>query len=82
MTAVPAGSTIMGMHADHDHHHPLCTIELIAGNEATRCPTERCVFWERGCILTRVESELEERPDVARLLLDVRRALESAATAA
>ena len=72
----------MDMHANHDHHHPLCTIELIAGSEATRCPAERCAFWDRGCVLARVESELEARPDVARLLLDVRRALESAADAA
>ena len=82
MTAVPPVSTITGMHADRDDHHRLCTIELIAGVEASRCPDGRCAFWERGCILERVESELEERPDVARLLLEVRLALESGATTA
>jgi len=65
------------MHPYLDRPHPLCTIELIAGVEATRCPAESCAFWERGCVLERVESELAANPDVARLLVDLRRELES-----
>jgi hypothetical protein len=58
-------------------HRQLCTIELIASGHAERCPGEECVFWERGCALTRVEYALEGRPDVARLLVDLRHELES-----
>jgi len=61
----------------HDEHRPLCTIELIAEGHATRCPGEGCAFWERGCVLSRVESELGGRPDVAHLLLELRRELEA-----
>ncbi|HSG14269.1 MAG TPA: hypothetical protein VLA22_10405 [Gaiellaceae bacterium] len=57
-------------------HHQLCTIELIAAGHAERCPGEECVFWEKGCALARIEYELEGRPDVARLLVDLRRELE------
>lgn len=60
-----------------DEHHQLCTIELIAEGHAERCPGEDCPFWERGCALTRVESELGGRPEVAHLLLDLRRELEA-----
>jgi hypothetical protein len=65
------------MHDSTHEHHPLCTIELIAGDEAARCPGDRCAFWDRGCALARIEPELEGRPDVARLLLDLRRTLEA-----
>ena len=58
-------------------HRPLCTIELIAEGHAERCPGEECAFWDRGCVLSRVEYELEGRPEVARLLLDLRRELET-----
>ena len=58
-------------------HRPLCTIELIAEGHAERCPGEACAFWERGCVLARVESELDGRPEVAALLLDLRRELEA-----
>ena len=64
------------MRPDTTHRH-LCTIELIAEGHAERCPGEACVFWEHGCALTRIEYELEGRPDVARLLVDLRRELES-----
>jgi len=57
-------------------HRPLCTIELVAEGHAGRCPGETCPFWERGCVLTRVEAELDGRPEVAALLLDLRRRLE------
>ena len=82
MAAVRPTSTITGMQPPLDGHRPLCTIELIAGEEATRCPAERCVFWERGCIFERIEGELEAKPDVARLLVDLRRVLESSGRAA
>jgi len=58
-------------------HRQLCTIELIAKGHAERCPGESCPFWERGCALTRIEYELEGRPDVAKLLADLRRELEA-----
>ena len=63
-------------------HQPLCTIEFIAGDEASRCPAEKCAFWDQGCILARIEMELEGRPEVARMLIDLRRRLEAAAPAA
>ena len=62
---------------EHPEHRPLCTLELVAEGHAERCPGEACEFWERGCVLARVEAELDERPDVAHLLLDLRRELES-----
>lgn len=58
-------------------HHPLCTIELIAEGHAARCPGEECPFWERGCTLARVEYELDGRPEVATVLLGLRRELEA-----
>jgi hypothetical protein len=61
-------------------HRQLCTIELIAEGHAERCPGESCAFWERGCVLTRIEIELDGRPEVAQLLLDLRRELESGRT--
>ena len=71
----------------HDHgmhgaieHRPLCTIELIAEGHAERCPEAACPFWDRGCALARVELALEGRPEVARLLLDLRRVLEAGRT--
>lgn len=60
-----------------DEHRQLCTIELIAEGHAERCPGEACAFWDRGCALERVESELAGRPEVAELLLDLRRELEA-----
>ena len=58
-------------------HRPLCTIELIAEGHASRCPGDGCAFWDHGCVLTRVELELDARPEVAQLLLDLRGALEA-----
>jgi hypothetical protein len=58
-------------------HRPLCTIELIAEGHADRCPGEGCAFWENGCILSRIESDLDGRPEVAALLVDLRRDLEA-----
>lgn len=58
-------------------HRQLCTIELIAEGHAERCPGQDCAFWDRGCALTRVEYELGGRPEVAQILLDLRRELES-----
>ena len=58
-------------------HRPNCTIELIAEGHATRCPGEECAFWDHGCALARVEAQLDGRPEVARILLDLRRELET-----
>jgi len=58
-------------------HRQFCTIELIAEGHAERCPGAGCAFWDRGCALARVESELDGRPEVARLLVDLRRELEA-----
>ena len=58
-------------------HRPLCTIELIAEGHAARCSGETCGFWDRGCVLSRVEAQLDGRPEVAQLLLDLRRELEA-----
>jgi hypothetical protein len=58
-------------------HRPLCTVELIAEGHAERCPGEECAFWERGCVLSRIEYELAGRPEVASLLLDLRRQLDA-----
>jgi hypothetical protein len=58
-------------------HQKLCTIELIAEGHASRCPGAECAFWDHGCALARVESELDARPEVAQLLLDLRRELEA-----
>jgi len=58
-------------------HRPLCTIELIAEGHAGRCPGDDCVFWDRGCILARIETELNDRPEVADLLLSLRHDLAS-----
>jgi hypothetical protein len=60
-----------------DEHRQLCTIELIAAGHAERCPGEDCPFWEQSCVLSRVEEELDARPGVAALLLELRRELEA-----
>lgn len=61
----------------HVEHRQLCTIELIAEGHADRCPGEECAFWENGCALARIQYELDGRPDVARMLVDLRRELEA-----
>ena len=61
-------------------HHRLCTIEMIAEGHAARCPGDGCAFWDRGCMLARVEVELDGRPQVARLLLELRGRLEEGRT--
>ena len=61
-------------------HRQLCTIELIAEGHAGRCPGAECVFWERGCALARIETELDGRPEVAQILLELRRELEAGRT--
>lgn len=68
---------MVGTVKPHLEHRQLCTIELIAEGHADRCVGEECAFWDRGCALTRIEYELDGRPDVARLLFDLRRELES-----
>jgi len=69
------------MHRRSDpEHRPLCTIELIATGHAARCPGPECAFWDHGCILSRIELELDSNPEVARLLLEVRGELEAGRT--
>ena len=63
-----------------ESHRPLCTIELIAEGHADRCPGEECAFWEHGCALSRIESDLDSRPEVAALLLELRRELDAGRT--
>ena len=57
----------------------ICTIELIAEGHAERCPGEDCAFWHDGCLLEAVEVDLQERPEVAALLLTLRREIEAGA---
>jgi hypothetical protein len=57
----------------------LCTIELIAEGHADRCPGESCAFWHDGCVLEAVESDLQEQPQVAELLVSLRREVEEGA---
>src|SRR5437667_1359604 len=54
-------------------HRPLCTLELVAEGHAARCPGADCPFWDRGCALARIEHELAGRPEVAAVLLGLRR---------
>ncbi|HXG76001.1 MAG TPA: hypothetical protein VNJ53_05480 [Gaiellaceae bacterium] len=56
-------------------HRPLCTLALVAEGLAERCPGEPCPFWERGCLLARIEPELAWWPELAGLLLGLRREL-------
>jgi hypothetical protein len=72
----PPRRGMVGAVKPHLEHRQLCTIELIAEGHANRCPGEECAFWEQGCALTRIEYELEGRPEVAQLLLHLRRELE------
>jgi hypothetical protein len=66
------------LHVEHgDEHRELCTVELIAEGHAECCPGENCPFWQRGCVLTRVEEELDARPELAALLLELRRELDA-----
>jgi hypothetical protein len=60
-----------------DPHRPLCTLELVAEGHADRCPGEDCAFWNNGCILSRIEAEIDGRPEVAAWLLELRRRIES-----
>ena len=76
MDTLAAGGMVASVKPRHEHRQ-LCTIELIADGHASRCPGEGCAFWDHGCALTRVEYELDGRPDVAQLLVDLRRELEA-----
>jgi hypothetical protein len=76
MACPPTACNGRAVHRDEEHH-PLCTLELVAEGHAGRCPGEGCAFWESGCALVRVETELSGRPEVAQLLLDLRREIET-----
>ncbi len=67
-----------GARVDPAERRQLCAIELIAEGRADRCPRAECAFWEGGCVLARVETALDGRPEVAALLLAIRRELEAA----
>ena len=73
MAAVPRHSG--DMHAN-DHHMPLCTLELVVEGHGERCPGTACSFWDGGCVLARVEDQLDGRPALAAVLLDLRRRLD------
>jgi hypothetical protein len=75
MAASPPRAKIVAMEVDAPHR-PLCMIELIAEGQAERCPGAECPFWENGCILARIEADLDGRGDVAEFLLAIRRELE------
>ena len=53
-----------------ESHRSLCTIGLIGDGHADRCPGKDCPFWEHRCVLSRIESDLDSRPEVAALLLN------------
>jgi hypothetical protein len=56
----------------------LCTIVQAAEGRTEPCTEDRCAYWEKGCILAAADSDLLTHPDVAQLLLDLRRRLERA----
>ena len=71
-----------------EHTTRLCTLEAAVG-KVEACPEDACPFWEPGgaalegrCVLERVGPELEDRPELAEVLLELRRRLESARTEA
>ena len=77
-----SSSTIRPCTTRHTSIDPLCTIELIAGEEATRCPGADA---HSGIAAARSRASSRSwrgDPEVARLLLDVRRTLEAGAAAA
>lgn len=59
----------------------LCTLQSAVG-QVEPCPGERCPFWDEGtppgCVVALVESELLERPHLARHLLELRADLDCA----
>jgi hypothetical protein len=66
---------------------PLCRMHLAVGRRE-ECPGRECPFWEGGgavvepgCSFERIGFEIDARPGVARWLLGIRHALESAHTA-
>jgi hypothetical protein len=54
---------------------------LAAEGRDEPCPESHCVYWENGCILAAADTELRTRPEVAALLLGLRRQLERARAA-
>jgi hypothetical protein len=63
--------------AESDIHRP-CTIVCAAEGRTEPCAQGSCAFWEQGCILAAVDGELESQPEVAELLLQLRRHMERA----
>lgn len=59
-----------------------CTLELALG-KTEACPGASCQLWHDGsCVLEPVELELRSSPALARHLLELKAALERAATTA
>ena len=63
----------------------LCTLQYTQGRVET-CPGAPCPFWEAfgsadggACVFERVEFEIARRPDVGRLLLELRTSLDAPA---
>lgn len=61
----------------------LCTLQYAQGRVET-CPEAACPFWEvfrnasgGACAFERVDFEIAQRPDVARLLLELRTSLDA-----
>lgn len=55
-----------------------CAIVLAAEKVAEPCTEDRCAYWEKGCIFAGVESDIVLLPEVAGILLGLRRELEQA----
>ena len=48
-----------------------CDLESSLGDDGI-CPGARCPFWDDGCVVAPLRSDLPTRPDLARHLLNVR----------
>lgn len=58
----------------------LCALQYHA-DRIEACPGADCPFWDEGCILERLDLDLDVRPELAHALLQVRRRVEQAVTA-
>jgi hypothetical protein len=54
----------------------ICTIVLATDGRPEPCSGERCAYWEQGCVFDGVGPDLVAYPEVAALVLRVRRELE------
>jgi hypothetical protein len=58
----------------------LCALQYHA-DRIEACPEADCPFWDDGCLIERLDLDLEARPELAHALLQVRRRVEQAVTA-